>query len=251
MHRDSTLSAYKEGEFGADFNGQRYHSTIRSTKCMLLSKEVRCHHCKLYRYNLNTMLRRRQEQKEQSVQPPPIISLVHSRKRHADMNTEQIVSKYHALQQEKREVLLQNKVLLTENDRLKREIKEKIRTQGSTLTDIDSLDLMNVVAEISESNEYQKCSDYQKLLIDQQLKYNKLTDKRGMRWHPTIIKWCIYLRRKSPKGYKSLKESGFLSLHSQRTLYDYSHCVKGRLYKISTDKGRWVLFVGEYMGMVL
>ena len=38
-----------------------------------------------------------------------------------------------------------------------------------------------------------------------------------------IIKWCLYLRSKSAACYKVLRESGFLHLPSERTLYDYSH----------------------------
>ena len=47
-----------------------------------------------------------------------------------------------------------------------------------------------------------------------------------MRWHPTIIKWCLYIRRKSAGAYEALRDSGCLSLPSQRTLHDYTHCFK-------------------------
>lgn len=49
---------------------------------------------------------------------------------------------------------------------------------------------------------------------------------RGMRWHPLMIKWCIYLRHHSNKGYETLRESGCIRLPSQRTLRDYSNCFK-------------------------
>lgn len=47
-----------------------------------------------------------------------------------------------------------------------------------------------------------------------------------MRWHPMIIKWCLFLRHKSATTYSTLRDIGFVNLPSTRTLYDYSHCVK-------------------------
>jgi len=41
-----------------------------------------------------------------------------------------------------------------------------------------------------------------------------------MRWHPLIIKWCLYLRYLSGKAYEILKQCGVLRL---RTLCDYTH----------------------------
>ena len=49
---------------------------------------------------------------------------------------------------------------------------------------------------------------------------------KGMRWHPLMIKWCIYLRHLSSKAYETLRDSGYISLPSQRTLRDYTNCVK-------------------------
>lgn len=46
-----------------------------------------------------------------------------------------------------------------------------------------------------------------------------------MRWHPLFIKWCLYLKHQSSKAYKTLRDSGCISLPSQRTLRDYTHCV--------------------------
>ena len=48
----------------------------------------------------------------------------------------------------------------------------------------------------------------------------------GMCWHPLMIKWCLYLRHQSSKAYESLRDSGCVRLPSQRTLRDYSNCLK-------------------------
>lgn len=40
-----------------------------------------------------------------------------------------------------------------------------------------------------------------------------------------MIRWCIYLRHKSSGAYDLLRESGVVSLPSQRTLRDYTHYI--------------------------
>ena len=49
---------------------------------------------------------------------------------------------------------------------------------------------------------------------------------RGRRWHPMMVKWCIYLRHQSSKAYDTLRDSGCIQLPSKRTLRDYTNCVK-------------------------
>ena len=52
--------------------------------------------------------------------------------------------------------------------------------------------------------------------------------KNGVRWHPLMIKFCIYLRHISSKSYEVLRQSGVINLPSQRTLRDFTNCVKAR-----------------------
>ncbi|KAK6165467.1 hypothetical protein SNE40_022391 [Patella caerulea] len=49
-----------------------------------------------------------------------------------------------------------------------------------------------------------------------------------MRWHPMIIKWCLYMRNKSRKAYDTLRNTGFIALPSTRTLFDYSHILPSK-----------------------
>ena len=42
-----------------------------------------------------------------------------------------------------------------------------------------------------------------------------------MRWHPSVIRWCLSIKSKSAKVYGDMKS--FLSLPSNRTLFDYTH----------------------------
>ena len=60
----------------------------------------------------------------------------------------------------------------------------------------------------------------------QQLNASRVQKASAMKWHPLMIKWCLYLRYKSSGAYEALRESGCLKLPSQRTLRDYTHVVK-------------------------
>lgn len=102
----------------------------------------------------------------------------------------------------------------------------EIERKGTYLHQTDSQHFSNLLTEDHDN----KLNDYQKLLLSQQLKANNVKGGKGMRWHPTIIKWCLYLQSKSPKCFKTLRESGFIKLPSERTLYDYSHYVKSEFH---------------------
>ena len=60
--------------------------------------------------------------------------------------------------------------------------------------------------------------------------------KNGVKWHPLIIKWCLYLRHQSSKAYEAICDYGCISLPSQRTLRDYSNAVKaGAGFSLEVD----------------
>ena len=63
----------------------------------------------------------------------------------------------------------------------------------------------------------------QRLLWEQQVKRSKVKGPSGMRWHPTVIRWCLSMYLKSPAGYQQLANSGFLHLPSQSTLKSYAN----------------------------
>ena len=69
-------------------------------------------------------------------------------------------------------------------------------------------------------------NSFQKLFWQQQNEAASKSSAKGMRWHPLMIKWCLYLRHRSSGAYDLLRESGCLKLPSQRTLRDYTHFVK-------------------------
>ena len=101
-------------------------------------------------------------------------------------------------------------------------------------------------------------NSFQRLFWEQQLKFQKSKKKTGMRWHPMIIKWCLYMRSKSAKCYESMREAGFISLPSSRTLYDYTRCtraatgfqddatsmLKDEAKLLGLNNQNWLLYVG-------
>ena len=54
------------------------------------------------------------------------------------------------------------------------------------------------------------------------------TPKKLMRWHPSLIKWYIYLKHKSSSAYELLRSSNCVHLPSQCTLQDYTHFYESR-----------------------
>ena len=65
---------------------------------------------------------------------------------------------------------------------------------------------------------------FQWIFFEQQMKYNELRNKMSVRWHPTINRWCLYLRSKSTKAYDGMHN--LLALPSQQTLFDYTIATK-------------------------
>lgn len=54
----------------------------------------------------------------------------------------------------------------------------------------------------------------------------KVKGKTGRRWHPIFIRWCLNIALTSSKAYDMIRDSGFITLPSKRTLRDYTHFFK-------------------------
>lgn len=93
-------------------------------------------------------------------------------------------------------------------------------------------------AESTVKEKYPEGS-FQQIFWAQQRQASSRSGK-GRRWHPLMIKWCIYLKHQSSKAYELLRDSGCIQLPSQRTLRDYTNCVKARA-GFSTDVDRQLM----------
>lgn len=110
--------------------------------------------------------------------------------------------------------------------RLQTKISDIIAKRGLSLDEDTADDLTKIVEQ--EDGVVKKSfseNSFQSIFWEQQKQASQRSSK-GMRWHPLFIKWCIYLRHQSSKAYETLRDSGCISLPSQRTLRDYTNCVK-------------------------
>ena len=110
--------------------------------------------------------------------------------------------------------------------RLKARVAEMISTTNVQL-DVETTSDLCAIMELEEKSILKKYPEdsFQRVFWQQQ-KEASSKDKRGMRWHPAMIKWCLYLYHQSSKAYETLRTSGCLHLPFKRTLRDYTHCVK-------------------------
>ena len=112
-------------------------------------------------------------------------------------------------------------------DHLSAKIAENIEHKGVIVDEAMHHDLTQIVNDhTSKVNATYPNDCFQKLFWMQQQKASALTNARSMRWHPLMIKWCLYLRHLSGRAYEMLRESGCITLPSQRTLRDYTHYVR-------------------------
>ena len=100
-----------------------------------------------------------------------------------------------------------------------RKIKKLTEEQGEVLDSCLTSDLVSIMEENSERVKaaYLEGS-FARLFWEEQLKAASVADKRRIRWHPTMIKWCLNLKLLSSSAYHAMRSSGFITLPSERTL---------------------------------
>ena len=90
-----------------------------------------------------------------------------------------------------------------------------------------SLDFKSVMEDMTATvhNEYPDGS-FRWLFWDEQMKALGKSDARQIRWHPALIRWCLHLKFISSGAYHAIRNSGLLTLPSERTLRDYTHWIR-------------------------
>ena len=213
------FGAYLDTNSGLKYQGYRdgyLGSTIRSTNCLGLSAGERCLSCQKYRGTLRKTLLRKENS---DIVSTPQKNWLSSKKPNNRLTDSQ---KFHKLKQMRSYVT----DLERENEKLKRDIQRLIQKDGVRLSKEDSADMLNLMKDSDIAAAYPDENSYQRLFWKEQLKVNSLKDKRGMRWHPMIIKWCVFLKSKSSTTYDALRKSGFVTLPSERTLFDYTNYIQ-------------------------
>jgi hypothetical protein len=190
---------------------------VCSVKCKLLStKGMRCQSCVGLRRRL---LMRNKRKTGQSVK---CSDLIRSKCPNVYLSTPLKFAKLAQLARKRsaldREVAsLKTKLVLYE-----RKANTMIANNGVQMNTADSDVMQQLVKECNDSIVAQfEQNSFQQIFFEQQTKYNSLKTKCSMRWHPTIIRWCLFIKSKSAKAYDGMR--AYLNLPSNRTLYDYSH----------------------------
>ena len=112
------------------------------------------------------------------------------------------------------------------NKRLKSKLIRAIEENGIDMVPEMHKDLQSMM--INTEHEAMKMypeDSFQYVFWKQQQEASRLKNKQSMRWHPLIIKWCLYLRHVSGRAYETMRSSRCIHLPSQRTLRDYTHYV--------------------------
>ncbi len=131
-------------------------------------------------------------------------------------------------------------------DRLRLKIGQATSESGVQLdeeTHDDMVSMMETSSRDVESTHPE--GSFQRIFWEEQRKAVRCKDPRQIRWHPLIIKWCLYLRHRSSGAYETLRNSGVLKLPSQRTLRDYTHYIQAHV-GFSEESDKELLRVASY-----
>lgn len=199
---------------GTKVIAQRDHSTIRHTECSMLIPQSatsdRCGTCIAYRKTLNRSVGRKLKATETTTP--------HSHTNLRYLSSSDMVARINELQHKQR--LLTRKVSY-----LSKKLTEITAEYGVCLDNETNRDLETVMRQQDEHVTDRYPKDSFLYLFWQQQKEALKTNAKGRRWHPMMVRWCLYLRHQSSKAYELLRETG-IALPSQRTLRDYTHCFK-------------------------
>lgn len=189
-------------------------NTIRHVNCkvfVLNKSSRRCRTCGDYRNTLRAITSRRQNT------DPEVRVGQHSKMNDRWRTPSEITEKLSRVKRDFKAARMKIKKLTTC-------LEKAVQRDGMTVGDPTHDDLVTIMKENSEkvASLYPENS-FPRLFWDEQLKAASQKKACSMRWHPLMIRWCLYLRHISGKGYELLRESGCLSLPSPRTLRDYTH----------------------------
>ena len=111
-----------------------------------------------------------------------------------------------------------------------------IERASHTVGDETHSDLVSIVKQQSSVVSKQFPPDsFCHVFWQQQLKAATCPNSRGMRWHPLMIKWVLYLQYQSAGAYETI--CSYIALPSQQTLRDYLHHTKAHIgFSDETDK---------------
>ena len=115
-------------------------------------------------------------------------------------------------------------------DHLRDQVKKLIDKNAKEVEDDLDEALVEIVREKSPfiASRYEEGS-FARVFWDAQQKAASVKNTKSMRWHPLMIRWCLYLRHLSSSAYETIRESNVIKLPSQRTLRDYTYYTKATM----------------------
>ena len=219
IHRGTEESAFVDNFFPVEIDGQVYSRTVRSAKCEFLVDAVRCESCKHYRANLRALSSR---QNKQTLCTPTKRTSTSSHVNFRYLNTPEKAKRFLNCSTEAR--VAKQKV-----KRLEQKLKEVTEKDGVSLDGTFQHDFDSILSDSTDDiRKHYPLGTFQRIFWDQQVESLKLKDKRQIRWHPMMIKWCLSIKLRSSSTYNALRSSNIIALPSDRTLRDYTHFIKAQ-----------------------
>jgi len=196
--------------------GERFEQTVRSTKCEILVCNQKCDSCKAYQATLRALASR--EEKNAETTPTKRISA----SSHVNFRYLSTPDKSARLAR----CSTRAKLALKDVERLRKKIDILTERDGLSISGNLGEDFAALFRDGVETvQKMHSTGTFERLFWDQQAKALK-SGKRQIRWHPMMIKWCLNLKLMSSSAYSALRNSGALTLPSERTLRDYTHFIK-------------------------
>ena len=186
--------------------------TIRTVGCHLLISSMKCCKCMDYESTLRALHSCWVKNKKCSPSEPSKFT------NNRYLKTPEKMAKLKVLQEK---ASLGDKV-----KKLRETIQHSTEQNGVEVDENLHTDLVSIMKNNYSSVEAQfPVGTFRHLFWKEQM---KCAMARQMRWHPTMIKWCLNLKLLSSVAYHSLHSYGFVKLPSERTLRDYTHFFKSK-----------------------
>ena len=189
------------------------HCSVRRAECDVifdhLSRRVRCQACQSFRSTLRSAVHRSSHDNTAVSSHTNYIHLT------PDEKNERLKNLHQSLRAAKQQ-----------SNRLQSKINQLIESEGIQLQPNDAEDISQIVEDVTPTVvENFPESSPQRVFWDQQRIYNRLGNKRQMRWHPLVLRFALNLKYMSTSAYRAVRQSGIINLPSERTLSDYTHWI--------------------------
>ncbi len=209
---NSTL-AFSDAYVPITLNGEVYSRTMRTSTCELLVHGLKCEGCKSYRDVLRALHSRTARM---SVCDSSMHTAVSSHTNYRYLKPYQL---------RKRLANIKGKLdsKQQETARLKAKLQKATEQEGVIIDQPLEKDLEMILQEKWDHIKDQYPEDsFHRLFWEQQIGALKAKERKQIRWHPMLIRWCLSMKLLSPAAYRALRSSGLLVLPSERTLRDYT-----------------------------